>query len=168
MVEGLQEENRGVDILVYPIVATYRHGIELSLKYLRPLFAAICDETPSFEPTHRLMDNWRFLRNYLEKLGDSIHMLDSVEAKLEDFVNVDPSGQVFRYPSDRDGRLHLQDLSLINIAVFGDEMELLAQFFEGCFLWAQHEFQDKCEFEVFRFEIEREFEQEMRDWHGFG
>ena len=46
-------------------------------------------------------------------------------AIIRDFVEIDPTGQVFRYPEDIRGHAHLSELALINVEVLGDAMRKL-------------------------------------------
>jgi hypothetical protein len=50
------------------------------------------------------------------------------ESFIKDFCEVDPRGDAFRYPEERLGKPTLSDVSLVNISVLRDGMELLYGF----------------------------------------
>jgi len=145
LVKSLQEDPLEVDWLIYPLVMVYRHGIETALKHLGKVLPALCDETAEVKLTHRLMDNWKVVRRYLEQIEVEAEEIEQVESKLTEFVQIDPNGETFRYPESRDGTRHLQDTSLINVEVFGEGMRYLSTFLEGCCDWADHLYDQKCE-----------------------
>ena len=49
---------------------------------------------------------------------------------IKDFCQIDPTGQVFRYPEDIKGNKHLTGLRLINVEVLGDGMRVLHELLE--------------------------------------
>ena len=53
-----------------------------------------------------------------------------VEKVLTDLVALDPNGQAFRFPSARNGKLFLQDTSIINLEVFANAMSFVAVAFD--------------------------------------
>jgi hypothetical protein len=131
-------ENSGlVDILIYPLCYSYRHGIELGLKHLARELLLLFEEDEKIKLTHNLNDNWHHIRpfvarlsRYLDKEGKSVPFIDKV---LVDFLEFDPSGEVFRFPENRKGDLHLQDARIINVEVLGAYMEVLAEIFQDWF-----------------------------------
>ncbi len=163
LVKSLQEDPWDVDSLIYPLVMVYRHGIETALKHLGKMLPFVCDETAEIKLTHRLMDNWKLVRRCMEKLGEDPKGLSQIESKLKELLQIDPNGETFRYPEAKDGTPHLQDTSLINVEVFGEEMAFLAQFFEGSCYWADHLLEYKCE----AVQDERAAEKEMLDYYGW-
>src|SRR5262245_9827146 len=59
LVKSLQEDPRGVDLVIYPLVMNYRHGIEAALKHIARVLPALCDVTREGKrktPNHKLMD----------------------------------------------------------------------------------------------------------------
>jgi hypothetical protein len=145
LAKSLQEDSALVDCVIYPLVQVYRHGIETVLKHLGKELAFLLDETEEIKLTHKLLDNWKVVRPYLRKLGVEAKMLNRVARKLKALVEFDPNGETFRYPEARDGTLHLQDTSLINVEVFGKEMNWLAGFFKDCCFATEDLFDKKVE-----------------------
>jgi hypothetical protein len=123
----------------------------------------VCDEAAEVNLTHKLMDNWKVVRRFMEKLGESDEVLSQIESKLMELLQIDPNGETFRYPEARDGTPHLRDTSLINVEVFGEEMAFLALFFEGSCFWADQLLEHKFE----AIQDEREAEWEMAEYHGW-
>ncbi len=162
LVKSLQEDPWDVDSLIYPLVMVYRHGIETALKHLGKILPFVCDETAEVKLTHTLMDNWKVVRRCMEKLGEAPDGLSQIESKLKELLQIDPSGATFRYPEAKNRTPHLQDTSLINAEVFGEEMAFLAQFFEGSCYWADHLLEQKCE----AIQDQRAMEREMVDYYG--
>lgn len=159
---SLQDDPLEVDLVVYPLVYNYRHGIELILKHLAHTLPFLCDEKAEAKLTHKLLDNWELIRKYLKKLDADEGELDRVEATLGNLVEIDENGETFRFPTDRkETVLHLQDTSLINVEVFAMQMEELAQFFTGCCDWAGALRDAKCEW----LQEQRETEREMAEYY---
>ena len=162
LVESLQQNERSVDLIVYPLVTNYRHGIETGLKHLMRILPSLCDEEKEPRLTHRLLDNWKFVRKYLAALEVETEELDRVERTLMDFIQIDPNGENFRYPEDRNGNRVLQDTSLINVEVLAEGMSFLGQFFEYCFDLAELLREAKRE----AMQEQRAWEREMADFYG--
>jgi len=135
LVASLKNDPWSVDSLIYPLVMVYRHGIETGLKHLGRTLPPLCGQKSKIKLTHNLMDNWRFIRGLLTELGEGSELLDRVQSTLIEFIEIDPRGESFRYPLDRDGNRLLQETSLINVEVFAAKMEFMAQFFEGAGYW---------------------------------
>jgi hypothetical protein len=136
-IEALLDNSGYVDILIYPLCYSYRHGIELGLKHFARELPALFKEENKIKLTHNLNDNWQNVRpyvvkvkKYLDKDNEAIPFIDKV---LKDFLEFDPSGEVFRFPESRRGDLHLQDARIINVEVLGAYMMKLADIFEFWF-----------------------------------
>lgn len=123
-----------LDVVIYPLVFAYRHGIELSLKDLAVQLPLVWDEESEVSLTHVLSDNWEKIKTYLrrEQEFDPENMLiNQVDTILKDFLEIDQTGQVFRYPTDRSGLNHLDgQVSAINVIVFQQAMGTVSETFE--------------------------------------
>lgn len=96
-----------VDIWVYPILFSARHGLELVLK-------AVMNKASSIRPeikidltkvyiTHDLAVLWEELKDKLAKIDRRfIEYINKLDEHVNDYAEIDPTGQVFRYPDDRD------------------------------------------------------------------
>ncbi|HVV81330.1 MAG TPA: hypothetical protein VHD59_17170 [Pseudolabrys sp.] len=106
-----------IDTLVYPICLTFRHAIELYLKYLITALAKDVGSRKIFKNSHSLSENWAIARSLIEG-----SRLDATDAELSTFDTlvkcideVDPKGETFRYPESIKKDQHLKDWSLINL-----------------------------------------------------
>jgi len=116
-----------VDILVYPICLNFRHAVELFIKYLISDLAKLVGSHSKFESTHSLQKNWDTAKTLIEKSEldvdpDEVALLAQV---ISDIMDVDPNGNIFRYPESIKGDQHLKDWALINLAVIGEVFVLL-------------------------------------------
>lgn len=83
--------------------------------------------------THALKDNWALLVK--EATHTKLKFFDPLELSIagdiiEDFCEIDPTGQVFRYPEDVKNNLHLTGLGVINVEVLADGMQVLEDLFD--------------------------------------
>ena len=104
-----------IDLLIYPIVFCFRHGIELAIKDLVIILPKLWNQTNAIQLTHDLINDWTLARGFLsqEPFQSNDATTDQVEKVLTDLVALDPNGQAFRFPSARDGKLFLQDTAII-------------------------------------------------------
>ena len=120
-----------VDIAVYPIAFAFRHGIELYLKHLYQLLAEWNHTSPDYPKNHTIQALWGHISAGLTKLG-KLKNVDKIALAGEligAFCEIDPSGQVFRYPEDIKGNRHLTELRIINLRVLGEGMTELQGYF---------------------------------------
>lgn len=145
LVESLRANPTYVDFLIYPLVNTYRQGIENMLKQVGLVLLRLCDEEGKIKLDHRLMNNWAIVRRCLEQQDVAAEELDRAEKTLKDLVEIDSTGQTFRYPTTKDGEMHLEETGLINVEVFAEGIGSLAQYLEYCHDWASEFLQQKYE-----------------------
>ena len=132
IVDSARELRIPTDLAVYPVVFSFRHGIELALKYFVQSLPRAADDTPRLKCTHNLTDNWEVVRASvlgLEPL-DPVSTIPTLDGIIRDVVDFDPTGQVFRFPSDRSGNLHLQEARIINLGVLQEEIEASREIFD--------------------------------------
>jgi len=149
LVERFRWDRCGLDLLIHPLVQTYRQGIENMLKYLALLLTRLQGSNDKLAYTHRLLDNWQTVRKYLTDLDVEKYELDRVEHILSDVVEIDATGETFRYPRSRDGKRHLEDTTHINVEVFADGMIALTTFFDGVYCWATEMLDQELEMEQY-------------------
>ena len=128
LVDQVRFESSDIDLLIYPIIYLYRHGIELGIKSLVKLLPPLWGVSINVEPTHRLHDNWNNIKPYLMKNRDfdpEDVLIQGVEDILNELTRVDPSGEVFRFHYKRSEVRHteLDELRVINIDVFAEAVE---------------------------------------------
>lgn len=143
----------GIDLIVYPICLNFRHAIELFIKYIISDLNKLTTSHTKFKPTHSLIENWRVAKKLIKKTklkvdADDLKWMTHV---VDNIMEVDPRGEIFRYPESIKGDQHLKDWSHINLAVIGDAFAKTKEIAEN---W-QGQIED-------RLEDAREREMEMR------
>lgn len=132
--DTLREKSHYVDLMVYPLVFNYRQAVELYLKALVARFAELGLGSSRLKHTHRLLDNWDELKSCLLRHASMYDpegtLVPEVELVLRDLVEIDPSGEAFRFPHERWGDRFLQQTSLINTDVFADIVDRVAEVME--------------------------------------
>lgn len=115
------------DTLVYPILYTARHGIELSLKMsIRHLidFGIIAEEHAK---NHDILSHWNHLNK--ARLGDEA--LREIMAKLKPYVDslsqIDEDGQELRYHENRDGRQSLANHGVTSLIIIRESLWKLSE-----------------------------------------
>lgn len=121
------------DRLVFPILFTYRHFIELSLKVLIDRFGP-GHGVPANWNTHKLMELWgllraTFLAHGFEKPGEEEAV---VEAIISEFDHLDPLSSSFRYPRDRHGEPLLLPRDEFDLRRLAEAMQKLESYFMAC------------------------------------
>jgi len=116
--------NLQVDTLVYPVCFTMRHAIELFLKSAAQNLIGIGRTRelplPPFDHlgSHDLGAMWRYVKSSAGTTdGRLTELVDRLDAYVQNIADVDPTGQVFRYPFDVESKKHLVEVSVINFIV---------------------------------------------------
>lgn len=145
LVKNALESNKNKrDGLFYPICFMYRHFIELTLKQLIIYTEAFYEKTEmigyeykkyskpkkQLETTHSLETLLSRLINVLTCLSDE-HFDDKIKKIILDFHNVDPLGQVFRYPNKKNHEKSFFQVQNFNIAAIKTAVNKVAQYFMG-------------------------------------
>jgi len=133
IVEAIKQGAWTTDILIYPAVFDFRHGIELYIKHMTILANRLLGTGRRMAPGHGILQNWSSLTQLFADLHnphfDALE-IDIVKDILIDFVEIDATGQVFRYPEDNKGQPHLREISVINVEVLADGMRDVFDLFE--------------------------------------
>ena len=121
LVEHVATNRHDLDALVYPIVFSARHSIELCLKYIHQNCCTLLNQR--YEPSnhHDISQLWLTVKRLVEKAlpdedySDFTYIDDIVEA-----VNLtDKNSFAFRYPVDKKGKKSLdQNVKHLNIRDF--------------------------------------------------
>jgi hypothetical protein len=135
MVGAVERMELPADIAVYPMVYCYRHGIELCLKHLGRILPPLDGEKSRVLATHKLTDNWEYVKQYLArrrafKPETTIPIIDQI---IQDILDFDPKGEVFRFPEDRKGGVHLHEAKIINLDVLKEYVDQTTELFSS---WA--------------------------------
>ncbi|CAA2158533.1 hypothetical protein MBRA_03802 [Methylobacterium brachiatum] len=121
-----------VDTLVYPACFNFRHGIELFIKYGVGSLSEIKNAKIEYSKKHSLLGDWKIFR--AESVGVFAFDekdLDIVDKTIACFEEVDPNGQIFRYPESIKGIQHLKEWSLINLGRVGGALDEIMTVFKG-------------------------------------
>jgi hypothetical protein len=124
-----------IDTLVYPICLSFRHAIELYIKYLITDLAKVVKSKDTYKTNHSLSDNWETAKKLikqskLEVTEDELKLFDTA---VKCIMDVDAYGATFRYPESIKGDQHLKDWSLINLValkVYRNELFQVAERWE--------------------------------------
>lgn len=130
VVQSAENPTALIDLLIYPAAFSYRHAIELMLKQLVLSLNLILGTGGEIKKIHSMTELW----NEVERLTKS-HDRDLIERQevkragelVGHFNDIDPTGQVFRYPEDFRGNRHLTEHKLINVEVLREQMKELQE-----------------------------------------
>lgn len=121
----------GVDVLVYPLLYSARHAVELHIKEMARAIARIkapkSEEMDNFVVrTHSLRDLWEKFRDVAVQTDKRlIFRVEKIELAVLELAELDPEGQTFRYAFDLNKKLSMEEISNINVGTFVDGFELL-------------------------------------------
>jgi hypothetical protein len=126
------ENRQGIDTLVYPIIFTYRHYLELRIKEVIVAGQELLNEHPNLKHVHRLDELWKCCRTILEQVwpGGPKQDFELVEDCIAQFCEADPHSMSFRYPFEKDGNPTLEGFSHIGIRNFYEVMQRVGNFFD--------------------------------------
>lgn len=110
-----------MDALIYPIGFCARHHIELFLKRQIARVSSLRGTPPIImDSAHELDDLLAELEQLCVGADRRLpELLVPLEAAIEEFARVDPTGQVFRYRKSKDDETHLADVGRINLQALG-------------------------------------------------
>lgn len=116
----IQNNKRGeVDLLIYPIAYSARHGIELSLKTLIVDIAelrGINISENNVTKVHSINKLWHTTIELSKKSDIRLYYLaKKIEPYICDFATIDDTAQTFRYPESNVGATHLEQTPIINL-----------------------------------------------------
>jgi hypothetical protein len=159
-------ETGKLDTLFFPICFNYRHFLELSLKHLVIGFEKFADVsvelgygekinsvTEKVKNEHSLEKLLNWLIERFEKIS-GVKFDNKLRELIIEFHNIDPNGQIFRYPVLKDGSFSLSDQSNYDVENIRLQMEEINDFFTGIDAWLDENTQ-------MALEILYEFQQEM-------
>jgi len=135
LVQRVQDTASDQDFLVYPVCFLYRHYLELRLKSLIMVGQQLRRKNLQFPKHHEVWKLWRESRAVLEQTwpdGPKID-LDNVEACIREFADVDRSSITFRYPSAKDGKENLSNVTHISLRNLSQVMGRLASLLDCAF-----------------------------------
>lgn len=155
------------DILVFPVMYLYRHGIELNLKSIIKIGVGLDffkkEEVEEDLKWHNLARLWTHAKKLLlhRWATSDPDPLKGTESVINDLHQSDPNGQVFRYAADKDGKPHKYEKlpEHISVAELKKTMDGVFNFLEATWSGLEDTLQDELQM---RAEYEREMEREVR------
>jgi hypothetical protein len=115
------------DSVVYPICYTFRHGVELFIKYLIDDLGRLAGTWDEYKLGHPLLKNWKRAKKLLIAIETEPEDIDFFDKVVKDFDQVDRNGLSFRYPETIDRDPLIKDLKTINIAVLGNNCQGISE-----------------------------------------
>jgi hypothetical protein len=152
LAEQVCESARGQDVLIYPLVYLYRHHVELVLKSIIELASDLLDRELLQRELktlgrHNLVELWAVARTLLDPVCELVgnppfppEDLEGINSYIHQIHEHDPDGQRFRYATRsraRDPSLS-PELKLVNVRIFANAMEQLADYLEAVKSWFGH------------------------------
>lgn len=125
------ESSYPVDTFVYPICFNMRHSIELRLKGAIEKLTNIYGHRkalPSFslEGSHDIGKIWQYFKTNSVLLDNRLELYTRLlNDTIDDFADIDPTGQTFRYPYSTDKSKHLTTLGSINISILSERFRFI-------------------------------------------
>ena len=130
------------DFLIYPIIFSARHAIELGFKDIIRLGNELLEKDKTSPIGHDLLELWQEIRDQLAAIEteDSDDDIRSFEALLAQLHTIDPRSITFRYPSDTQNRptFCIENggiPNLINTKALGHGIEAMLSFLTGFRDW---------------------------------
>ena len=120
IIDSCERHEQPVDLMIYPIAYNLRHGIELYLKHFCSTLPLLWDSKESTKLNHKLLDDWAVVKGYVSRddyFSLGIGAIELVERIIKDVAEIDPSGEIFRFPYSKKRDFHLKDQALINVLV---------------------------------------------------
>jgi hypothetical protein len=125
-------DEQSMDELIYPICFNMRHAIELRLKQfvfeLKNVRSNI--DLTDFKDTtlHNVGNIWEYFKSKsIEVDCRIVEKINEIDRVVLDFAEIDPNGQVFRYPYSTGNIKHLTKVSIINVVHLRDVFNSLRE-----------------------------------------
>ena len=123
------------DTIIFPLIFTHRHCVELELKRLFCLTDKKFEEL-SHSNTHLLYELWTKVKDFVIeralRLKKSID-IDAIEHYIKEMDSYDVGSFRFRYPMDKSLNSNNVNLELINVDTFHRQMNLFHDKMEKVF-----------------------------------
>lgn len=130
----LNNIGKNVDLFIYPICFNMRHSIELRLKgsieEINKLAEIKKEKLPLFNlsSSHDIGNIWNYFRQNSEGLDSRFKQLNNLlDQTITDIAEIDPTGQTFRYPTDKDDKKYLIEQRIISCIVLKNKFKELEE-----------------------------------------
>jgi hypothetical protein len=131
LIEAAENDHGEGQILIYPVLFSYRHGIELAMKWVIMAYGRHTGVSGTGVEHHDLWKLWTLCKKVIEDGGGTDEAVAIVEQVIKDFHDLDKSALAFRYSRDRNGTLYPLPDTLIDLKNLRDVMEAVSHFFDG-------------------------------------
>lgn len=134
LVDYVNEQASGQDVLVYPIIFCYRHHLELRMKEIIKLGRNLLDGKGDYDDNHQLTVLWRDCRTIVLRVwaeNEAPGELPLIDHFITELDRADSKSDGFRYweSTKRSGRTpNLEGIGHINIRHFRDCMKAMTDF----------------------------------------
>ena len=124
IIDFLKQDTGYIDPLIYPLLFSARHSIELFMKeiinHLETINKMINKkiEYKNHILFHDISILWDYLKSlalFDKRIREPVNQLDEY---ITDYFDIDLTGETFRYPFDTNNKHHLDDFSVINVLKF--------------------------------------------------
>jgi len=127
----MQEKRK--DEHIAPIIFLYRHYLEITLKYIYLEWSNTSEEMKEQmlnDTEHSLEKSWNYIKPLVEKTIEPADKskLIGFEYYIRQFVAEDPTSMKFRYPTNKEMQLFLQNERKINIKNLIQRMDEMEKF----------------------------------------
>lgn len=161
---------RDLDTIIFPFAACWRHYVELQLKSLITQCRQLLDLPVQRRGGHNIEQLWSELRSLLMQAypleeKEEKRAFNIVERLLKQFAEMDPDSQEFRYAERKDGTPTLNHIHHLDIQYFHEAMLAVANYLEAIDEAIDHKKDLKNEALQDEWEMQQEYEREMREWH---
>lgn len=132
---------RHLDTMIYPLVANWRHYVELRLKLICFALADLREDDERVHATHDLRWLWNRVRGFLVRQfpDEAVEQLACLDEHVEHLAAIDPNSMVFRYTIDKEGRASLpEDLEYIGYVEFAQAVEEVSLTLESVLTHVKH------------------------------
>lgn len=139
--EYVKEKGAEQDFLIFPIAFNYRHNLELLMKYAIEIGLELYPEIQESKeigkniPTHHRLNNlWDAVRKIImrhENMDKEDNRIKAMKEIIDQFSKLDPGSSFFRYPMDKDRKVHDCPMSIINIETLSRVMTKASNMMNG-------------------------------------
>jgi hypothetical protein len=149
LINSIKQDTRYVDPLIYPLLFSARHSIELFIKktinYLE-IINKLINKKLQYK-NHLLIHDISLLWDYLKTLSSFdrriIDPINELDEYITDYFDIDLTGETFRYPFDTNKKHHLDDFSVINVLKFEKRFKKMSSIIE----YIMHFLLDRLQYE---------------------
>ena len=131
LIEACEEDRHERHFLIYPILFSYRHGIELAMKWVIARYGRYSTAEIGDIEHHDLWQLWKLCKQIIIEVGGEDDAIAVVEQVIKDFHDLDKSALAFRYSRNKKGALIALPDGMIDLQNIRDVMEGVSHFFDG-------------------------------------